>query len=755
MHFDRAMYDGSREFRGATQLVKSRRLALVAAMGAVLSLLLGFIALRSAEHIDRVFPGFLCWDNGMLVSIHASGWTGRAAGLPLNGGRIVAIDGAPFRGGAELIAYARGRGTGAVITYRVRAEGRERDVPVATMRFDRAGYFATLGNYLLNAAALFAIALVALYLRPDRAEARALFCSTAALGVLVALSVDFVSTYALIPLYPFAEGLTPAAAAYFALVFPAERLEPRRRRALVGSLAALGIAAGAAELALFRRDPELSRALSAGTYLCIAAIGLGMLASVGHALLRAHGTDARMRAAVVFTGGIVAFLLPALAIPLFFLFGWSFSSSWLTAAFFLYPLSMLYAVVRYDLFDVERLIRLTVGYGFATSAVVIVYAVVLFGLERLASPVVSHSSATSFALLIGIALLFDPLRQRAQLAVDRLFFRSTADVARVLEESGADLAEIGDEEAIARHVGRRLREVLALEWAELRRESGPRAGSVIVEPVSFRGESLGSLCCGAKRSGAPFSHAERDLVRGMAAQAALALRNVKSIRELALAQAALLRTERLAAIGEFAGAVAHGIRNPLSGIRAAAQIAHEQSFGKQAENLANVLSEADRLEQRIRTLLDFSRSFDPTPRQTQVAELLAAVRASLLPRAERQGAAIQLRCSDAVGSLETDADYLEEVLLELAGNALNAMPNGGTLCLDADRIGGRVVLRVTDTGKGIPQAVQARIFDLFFTTRHEGTGMGLATVRKIVERLGGSIELESSSHAGSSFRIEL
>jgi signal transduction histidine kinase len=738
-----------------TQLVTSRRLPLVVALGAVLAGLLGFIALRSAERIGRVFPGFLCWDNGMLVSIHASDWTGLAAGLPLNGGRIVAVDGQPFRGGAALLAHARSRGADAEITYRVLAVGHEREVRVATMVLDRASYFATLGNYLANAAALFAIALVALYLRPDRAEARALFCSTAALGSLIALSVDFVSTYSLIPLYPFAEGLTPAAAAYFALVFPTERISPHRRRGLVGALAALGLGVGAAELLLFRAAPELSRALSAGVYLCIAAIGLSMLVSVGHALLRARGTDERMRAAVVFTGGLVAFLLPAVAIPLFFLFGWTFSASWLTAAFFLYPLSMLYAVVRYDLFDVERLIRLTVGYTFATSAVVLVYAVVLFALDRLASPAASHSSATSFALLIGIALLFDPLRQRAQVAIDRLFFRSTADLARVLEQSGADLAEIGEEDGIARDVGRRTREVLALEWAELRRDSGPRAGSALVEPVSFRGEVLGSLCCGAKRSGAPFSHAERDFVRGLAAQAALALRNVKSIRELALAQAALLRSERLAAIGEFAGAVAHGIRNPLSGIRAAAQIAHEQAEGEQAENLANVLSEADRLEQRIRTLLDFSRPFDPTPRATRVAELLAAVRNSLLPRAERQGVSIQLRCTDAAATLETDPDYLEEVLLELAGNALNAMPGGGTLCLDADRVSGRVVLRVTDTGKGIPEAVQGRIFDLFFTTRHEGTGMGLATVKKIVERLGGSIELESSSRAGSSFRIEL
>jgi len=264
------------------------------------------------------------------------------------------------------------------------------------------------------------------------------------------------------------------------------------------------------------------------------------------------------------------------------------------------------------------------------------------------------------------------------------------------------------------------------------------------------------LSAGPKRSGAPMSEAERELVRGLASQLALAIHNARAIEALRRAQATVLRTERLAVVGEFAGAVAHGVRNPLSGIRASAQMARDEADPiALREALDGVISEADRLEQRVRSLLDFSRPTEPRHQPVELGPLLAAVAQTIGSSAHGAGVSVRVEHDPQAAEISTDPDYLEEALLELAGNALRATPAGGTLEISSRAIPGAIELRVTDTGAGIPEAVRERIFDLFFTTRREGTGMGLAYVRKTIEQLGGEIILESAGPGGTTFRIAL
>lgn len=216
-----------------------------------------------------------------------------------------------------------------------------------------------------------------------------------------------------------------------------------------------------------------------------------------------------------------------------------------------------------------------------------------------------------------------------------------------------------------------------------------------------------------------------------------------------------MRAERLAAIGEVAGAVAHGIRNPLAGIRAAAQVAHLRGLrGELAlESLANVLSESDRLDHRIRSLLDFSRPYQLRPRRIDLVPLAEAVRRTLAARPG--GYEVSLACTEPELAVDADPAHLEEALLEVGANALRAMPQGGPLAIEIEAPEGAVVLRFRDAGGGVPEGVRERLFDLFFTTRPDGTGIGLATVKKIVELHGGAIALESSGAQGSVFRIVL
>jgi signal transduction histidine kinase len=736
--------------------VQRNRVWIVLVLAGLLFGTLAVVVRDSSRLVGRSFPGFLTWDNGTLVALHSAAWTGPRAGLPLNGGRLVAVDGEAFRGGQALLARAAALPPGTPVRYRIAFGGVERDYVVETMRLTRGDYLATFGNYLGNAAVFFLISLVALYMRIDLRPARVLAISMVLAGLLMTLALDYMCSYRFVRLCQMIEATTPAGLAYFALVFPTDPLPTRRRRVLVAAFAATAIVLGSLNGRWFYSDPDAARGVTQLIYLLLSVSMIAVLGRLAWSLFRSRSSEERMKAGVVFSGAMAAFLFPSIAIVVFFLREWTFSFTWITALLFFFPLSVLYALLRYDLLGVERFIRLTVGYTFATVSLVLLYALVLTGLDLFVPAASLGGPASAFFLLIAIAVLFDPLRRRAQRWVDRVFFRSTVDVATVLEGASADLAEIADQDGIVAYVSERLCDALSLDWSALAISSAEPVGAELRMPVSFRGEPLGAILCGPKRSGAPFSLAERELVRSMAAQTALALHNARSIQELREAQATVIRTERLAVIGEFTGSVAHGIRNPLAGIRAAAQIAQEQAGDSEVgETLKSVLSESDRLEQRVRTLLDFSRPFEPRLRPTDLRDLMQGVRSALARQAERQGVRIEVEVDDAMPPVEADPDSLEEAVLELAGNALRAMPDGGVLQLRAERRDGQTVIDVRDTGTGIPPGVHARIFELFFTTRQEGTGMGLATVKKIVERLGGQVRLEDSGPEGTHFRIWL
>ncbi len=346
-------------------------------------------------------------------------------------------------------------------------------------------------------------------------------------------------------------------------------------------------------------------------------------------------------------------------------------------------------------------------------------------------------------------------RRRMEEALQASEARHLANLS-TLRTSAAELATLARQGEITRHVEQQLGADLGLDWAEVCLEPDSAREGVVSESISFRGEQLGTLACGPKRSGESFSTEERQLVRSVAEQAAVALHNAMTIGALREVNESLLRNARLVAIGEFAAAVAHGIRNPLAGIRAAAQAAHKKApEGAPGEALATIMAEADRLNQRIRSLLNFSRPYDPALRKTDLRELLGSVSRLITRLPESAGTRVITELPREAVEWEVDPDYLEDALLELSLNALRAMPDGGELRLRLERHGRVASISVSDTGPGIPEGVRDHVFDLFFTTHPEGTGMGLATVKKIIEAHDGTLDLLRTGSDGTVFRVDL
>lgn len=737
----------------------NRSLFAILTLGVVAAGLILVIVSDSSRLVGKTFPGFMIWDNGMLLAFQNTDWTGIQAGLPANS-RIVSVDGEPFRDRAALAARVAQHAVGTPIHYSILQRGRIIEIDVPTMRFRYDAYLGTFGVYVFGGVICVMTALAVLYLKRDTADARALTVMLFAIGAVLLLAVDYIGTSRFGRVLPVFEAITPFAILHFIAVFPGRRFRKVviRNAAVVGY--SIGVVYGVIGASLFHSDPELSWAATGLSYLGIAvALGLA-LAGLGHSVVRASSSLQRVRAAVVFAGALSACLVPAVAVPAFFLLGWNISWSLIFAPIAFFPVAVVYGVIRHDLFEAERFIRLSLGYSFASASATLLYSSILFTLNRTVFPDLMSSPVAVLLFVLVLAVSFNPFLERTQLALDRYFYRVIVEPGRVLEDLAADLTDCEDEIEIRERVEGKLASALNLEWVELAKDAvtSSRPEPQLVFPVTFRAEALSALSCGGKLSGAPFAAADRDLLLGAASQIGIALRNIRSMEALREAQTELLRKERLAAMGELAGSVAHGVRNPLSGIRASAQIALQQTSDPAMEQtLTSIISESDRLEHRVRALLDFSRPFQPTITAVDVGSILESVRRSVEPQAQRVGVQIQVSVEPESGLAACDENFLEEALLELAGNALRVMARagGGQLRLCCGKSQDEIWIRVEDDGPGIPPEIQSRVFDLFFTTRPDGTGMGLAVVKRILDSLGGTISVSSETSQGACFDLRL
>lgn len=220
----------------------------------------------------------------------------------------------------------------------------------------------------------------------------------------------------------------------------------------------------------------------------------------------------------------------------------------------------------------------------------------------------------------------------------------------------------------------------------------------------------------------------------------------------------LLRTGRLAALGELTSSIAHEVKTPLAGIGSAVQVlARGFPEGDPRREISEeILGEVRRLQHMVRGVLD-AASLSPTP---VVADVRAPLERTLLlvrAMAREQGTAVVERLAPGLPPLRIDPRQLQQVLLNLAMNGLQALETAGTVTVSAvpGPAADWVDIAVEDTGPGIAAEHQPRIFDPFFTTKRDGTGLGLTIVRQIVEAHGGRITVESRPGAGTRFTVRL
>jgi len=297
--------------------------------------------------------------------------------------------------------------------------------------------------------------------------------------------------------------------------------------------------------------------------------------------------------------------------------------------------------------------------------------------------------------------------------------------------------------------------------------------SVLAVPLVARGELQGAVYVDTRMSVRNFTEADLRLFEAMASQAAMAIRAARltetlrennarleqALRELRETQEQLIQAERLAAVGRLAASVAHELRTPLmvmrSGLYFLDRLVAEGRFDSPEtfrRYIQKVDAEIDRQSKIINDLLFFSRN---RPRRLVSVDVNALVKEAVMRVTMPESVRVEYDLAPDLSPILADGDQIQQVLINLITNAVQAMPEGGTLTLRTAVEEHFAVVQVQDTGVGMTAEQMAHLFQPFYTTREQGIGLGLAVSRSIVEGHRGTISVESEPGKGTTFTVRL
>jgi signal transduction histidine kinase len=246
----------------------------------------------------------------------------------------------------------------------------------------------------------------------------------------------------------------------------------------------------------------------------------------------------------------------------------------------------------------------------------------------------------------------------------------------------------------------------------------------------------------------------------------------RNLGYLSHVQSTLNYSRKLAALGRLMAGVAHEVKNPLNAMTIHLELLKQKLEAHQAvlagtapkpvpakgvdmnKHLNVIAQEIRRLDEVMMGFLKFARPDELKLQPVQLADLITDIAATVGPEADRNHVIVKLDCSSSLPEINADPGMLRQAILNLALNACQAMPDGGTLRLACRATSRRLVeVDVEDTGVGIPPEHLSRIFDLYFTTKEKGTGIGLSMVYRIVQLHDGEVEVESTPGSGTRFRL--
>ena len=425
------------------------------ALTASMAIMTIFSFVSALSWLNKPFAGFLIQKHPYVGSMSNREWTGAKAGLKLLD-RIVEVGRKPVWEGQDVVSSVKGQKPGTPVRYLVEAKGKVRGVTVSVDTFDMKDFLVVFFIPFLGGVAIYLLGFVVYVLKPRVTVSWVFLILCFCLGTYMVTGFEIQSTYFLVQFHYLIMPLFPATFFHLGLIFPDRKAIINRfphleysvyvpaivlafaYQAYLFDLKAILVAASPPRLLNYGQIATANRAF---TLFCVASLVFFVIYST----LRASTAAARQRARMILFGVTIGFL-PAAIITLLVLnlkvdFPWNF------LVFFVvfFPASIAYSIVRHNLFEADTIIRRTVGYAVVTAVVVAAYVLVsvsfnvFFGGYR-----VAQSRAFPLVFTLAIILIFNPLRNRIQSLVDRVFFRKEYDYAAVVDKIGGAITSLLD-----------------------------------------------------------------------------------------------------------------------------------------------------------------------------------------------------------------------------------------------------------------------------------------------------------------------
>lgn len=243
--------------------------------------------------------------------------------------------------------------------------------------------------------------------------------------------------------------------------------------------------------------------------------------------------------------------------------------------------------------------------------------------------------------------------------------------------------------------------------------------------------------------------------KGTQIGALLTMRDAESVRRI---EDEIELSRRISASGRVTRGVAHEVKNPINAIVLHLQLLRNklQEIDPDTNRHVDIIdSEIHRLDRVVQILVDFTRPRDLHLEETDLRAVLEEVALLAAPDVEQHGVTLVSDLPSEPALVKVDADFIKQAILNVVLNGVQAMPNGGTLTLSAKRNEDTVITEIRDQGAGIPSGLQDKIFELYFTTKKSGSGIGLAQTYQIMQWHYGSVDFESEEGKGTTFRLRL
>lgn len=282
------------------------------------------------------------------------------------------------------------------------------------------------------------------------------------------------------------------------------------------------------------------------------------------------------------------------------------------------------------------------------------------------------------------------------------------------------------------------------------KRTGYRTKTILCMPMRNRDNKVIGVFQLLNKIQGAFTTDDEEYIDALSVHASIAVENSQLAQQM-------VSNERLSAVGKMASTIIHDIKNPMGTIRVYAQVMRKKAGDEEVIKLADeMIRQVDRFVNMTQEILDFSRGVSAMNiAETDFADLMEMVLVFIEKDLTKRNVKLN-RNAQFTGKAMVDADKLMRVFYNIAGNAADAMPNGGELTVNTFERNGRVVIEFVDTGTGMPPEVKAKIFEPFVTFgKKHGTGLGMAIVKKIIDDHKGAVEIDSEMGKGTTIRLYL